>query len=152
MARENWVDRVLAAGIEVVGDLTVRGVTPLEDDELGTFFSQLNRRCPELRKQAVHIKLEGKRNRSQITQDRKKGVLNKGVSDIAIFVVPGISIELKCANYQQSDIEPEQVAFLSRSQKYGQYVCVALGYKAALDWLEPIAVELGFEWQRELEL
>lgn len=145
--RENWTTRVIAAGIPLHGDTSVKGVTPLEDDELKTVFSQLAKRSPTLRKLALHIKNEGKRHGGQITKDRAKGVLQKGASDFMIPAGPQpLIIELKCENYRQSHIEPEQIAYLQLAKEHGADVWVCLGWRSALAVIEAWAVRHGYEW------
>lgn len=119
-------------GISVFGDKKYRGDCPLEDADLITFFNQLRKKYPLLADVALHIKNEGKRNVRQVQRDRAKGALNSGASDIVIVGAPAFVCELKRKDHTKSTITAEQVTFLNNAENSGAFVCVALGWEAAM--------------------
>ena len=125
----NWLD--------VYGDKSFRGDCPREDVELATFWNQL---CPELRKRAWHTENEGKRNHEK---SRMKGQL-KGVSDIVVIGAPPLIIEMKRQDHTKSRWQDGQLEFLKACHEAGAMVCIALGYKSALEAVE--------EWKSILQL
>ena len=119
-------------GIAVFGDKDYRGDCPLEDADLITFFNQLRKKYPHMADVALHIKNEGKRNVSQVQRDRAKGALNSGASDIVIAGAPSFVCELKRKDHTKSTITAEQVTFLNNAKERGAFVCIALGWEAAM--------------------
>lgn len=120
-------------GITVFGDKDYRGDCPLEDADLITFFNQLRKKYPHLADVALHIKNEGKRNVRQVQRDRAKGALNSGASDIVIVGAPSFVCELKRKDHTKSTITADQVTFINNAKDHGAFVCIALGWEAALD-------------------
>ena len=120
-------------GIMVFGDKKYRGDCPVEDADLITFFNQLRKKYPHLADVALHIKNEGKRNVRQVQRDRAKGALNSGASDIVIVGAPAFVCELKRKDHTKSIITAEQVKFLNNAEDSGSFVCIALGWEAAIE-------------------
>lgn len=124
-------------GINVYGDKSYRDKKcPLEDADLVTFFNQLRKLHPDFFRVALHIKNEGKRSNQQVTKDRAKGALNSGASDIVIVGNPTFICELKRQDHTLSTIQKDQVDFLVASRNKGSFVCIALGWQAAIESFE----------------
>lgn len=128
-------------GITVFGDKDYRGDCPLEDADLITFFNQLRKKYPHLADVALHIKNEGKRNVRQIQRDRAKGALNSGASDIVIVGSTSLVCELKRKDHTKSTITAEQVTFLNNAENSGAFVCIALGWEAAIEAVDQFFVD-----------
>lgn len=128
------LDLIRERGIEIVGDTAWRGVCDVEDAELVTYFNQLNKLLPQVRACALHIPNEKKRNHGQLQIDRAKGSLNTGASDIVVPGFPTLIIELKRQDHTESSISSDQLDYLAAAQKLDCWVCVALGWRAALDF------------------
>ena len=122
--------------IEVYGDQDYRNKKcPIESAEQITFFNELRRRYPELGAIAIHPRNEGKRSIQQ-TQRQKAEGMTPGASDI---IIPGgqtFVCEMKRQDHTLCKWEPEQIKYLEQCEKHGAFVCVALGYKAAIEALE----------------
>jgi hypothetical protein len=122
--------------IKVYGDQKNRNKKcPPESAEQITFFNVLRREYPELGAIAIHPRNEGKRSIQQ-TQRQKAEGMTPGASDIVIPGCPTFVCEMKRQDHTLCKWEPEQIAYLEQCQKNGAFVCVALGYKAALEALE----------------
>lgn len=122
--------------IKVYGDQKYRNKKcPPESAEQITFFNVLRREYPELGAIAIHPRNEGKRSMQQ-TQRQKAEGMTPGASDIIIPGCPTFVCEMKRQDHTLCKWEPEQIAYLEQCQKNGAFVCVALGYKAALEALE----------------
>lgn len=122
--------------LKVFGDTSFRGACPKEDAELATFFNQLRKMHPnDIGVIALHPKNEGKRTSNQISSDRMKG-LAKGASDIIIVGNPSLVIEMKRRDHTKSSWEVGQKEFLEAAYNNGSFVCVCLGYVAALEALD----------------
>lgn len=120
----------------VYGDTSFRGSCAKEDLELMTFFNQLRKIYPDSYGLiAFHPKMEGKKSFAQAASDKMKGA-TKGVCDIIIPGSPTLCIEVKREDHTQSVWQPGQIDFLEAAHKNGAFVCLALGYKAALDALD----------------
>ncbi len=119
--------------LHVVGDAKYRGDCPTETAEQATFFNQLP---PHLRAIALHIKNEGKRNFRQMAKQSAEGGFIKGAADIIIPGAPAFVCELKRKDPTKSSWQKGQIEYLQACQENGAFVCVALGYKAALEALE----------------
>lgn len=118
-------------GITISGDINFRGNCPHESAEQITFFNQL----PEyLKKIATHIRNEGKRTAQQAQRHKIEG-MNTGASDIIIPCSPPFVIELKRKDHTKSKISKEQIEYLQECKKQGARVCVALGWEAAIDFI-----------------
>ena len=126
------------AGILIFGDLSFRGDCPLEGAEHTTFFNQLRIIWPLYGRIAIHPKNEGKRKGKDfesLKRDKANG-LTPGASDIQIPGGPSFVCEMKRLNHMKSDFEKDQIPYLLDCKENGAFVCVALGYKAALEAVE----------------
>jgi hypothetical protein len=122
--------------IKVYGDQKYRNKKcPPESSEQITFFNVLRREYPDLGAIAIHPRNEGKRSIQQ-TQRQKAEGMTPGASDIVIPGCPTFVCEMKRQDHTLCKWEPGQIAYLEQCQKNGAFVCVALGYKAALEALE----------------
>lgn len=130
--------------LAVFGDLDYRGACRPESNEQITFFAELERIYPELAQIALHPRNEGKRTPGQTTRQKMEG-LNVGASDIIIPGQQTFVCELKRKNHRHSRWEPHQEGYLLACANNGAYVCVALGYEAALlaveNWITAIELE-----------
>jgi len=131
--------------IKVYGNVDFRGECALEDAELITFFNQLRIKYPKLAKVAIHPDNEGLvfgTGFNNHTRQKAKGAIRNGAADIIICGCPTFVCELKRKDHTKSRWQDGQLEFLQTSQKLGAFVCVALGYEAALqalnDWLKLI--------------
>jgi len=122
--------------LKVYGDIDFRGKCPPESAEQITFFRQLP---PELKAIAIHPRNEGKRSYHQTAKQKAEG-MNVGASDIIIPAAPSFVCELKRRDHTKSAWQKGQIEYLENCQKNGCFVCVALGYEAALqavdDWIK----------------
>ena len=122
--------------IKVYGDKTYRNKKcPPESSEQITFFNVLRREYPELGAIAIHPRNEGKRSIQQ-TQRQKAEGMTAGASDIIIPGNPTFVCEMKRQDHTLCKWEPNQIVYLEQCQEQGAFVCVALGYKAALEALK----------------
>lgn len=121
-------------GIRVYGDLTYRGECPVETAEHVTFFSQLRLRHPELGAIALHPANEAKRHLARYQHDVLMG-LSVGAADIIIPGAPTFVCELKRRDHTKSSISDGQLAWLTRADNEGAFVCIALGWEAAFEAL-----------------
>ena len=122
--------------IKTYGDMDFRGECPKEDAELITFFNQLKLNYPGLYDVAIHPDNErlisGTGFNAQSRQ-KAKGAIRNGASDIIIVGNPTFVCELKRQDHTKSKWQDGQLDFLQTSQELGAFVCVALGYEAALN-------------------
>lgn len=115
--------------LPVFGDLKYRNKKcPTEDAELITFINEVRPIEPTV----LHIKNEGKRHYTQAQKDKAKG-LNPGASDIMIPGCPAFVCEMKRQDHTICHWQDGQIEYLEKSKLNGAFVCVALGYKAALE-------------------
>ncbi len=124
--------------LKLYGDQLFRGECPTETSEQVAFFAELKRKYPHLHAIAIHPKNEGKRIKGQFQQlakDKAMG-LNTGSADIIIPASPAFVCELKRKDHTQSKFQPGQVEYLENCQKLGAFVCVALGYEAAMQAID----------------
>ncbi len=128
--------------IRVFGDTDYRGDCALESAEQVTFFAELERLYPDLSPIALHPRNEGKRTPGQYQKQRMEGMA-PGAADIIIPASLTFVCELKRADHTKSKWETNQLGYLKTCFDNGAFVCVALGYEAAL-----IAVD---EWLRIME-
>ena len=132
---------IIPNDIKVYGNTNFRGDCPLEDAELMTFFNQIRIKYPDIAKVAIHPDNEGlilgTAHNAHIKQ-KAKGAIKKGASDIIIVGNPTFVCEMKRKDHTKSQWQDGQLEFLEASKKNGAFVCIALGYVAAL-----LAVE---EW------
>lgn len=140
------LERLRRAGIEVVGDTSFRDKNcPKEDAEGATLFAEWNR-DPQLSKiPFIHIPNEKKRRTGadfkELKEQKMKGAFQAGASDYIALGFPSLVIELKRVDVTLSSIEQDQIDFLVKAQNADAWVCVALGYKAALKFAR--------EWYRK---
>lgn len=112
-----------------------RGDCAKEDLELITFFNQLRIKYPKLAKVAIHPDNEGLvlgTGHQQHIKQKAKGAIRNGAADIIIVGSPSFVCELKRKDHTKSQWQDGQLEFLQTSQELGAFVCVALGYEAAL--------------------
>lgn len=126
---------IASYGIEVVGDITFRGKCAVEDADLITFRNELERLYPQYAAVMLHPKNEGARYGWQADADKMKGALNTGASDIIVPGFPTLVIELKRQDRTLSDITVNQLEYLQACQQNGCWCCVALGWRAALEFV-----------------
>lgn len=129
--------------LRVYGDANYRGDCPQESAEQITFFGQLRYNYPDtLGVLALHPKNEEKRKGRQFRQlERDKAMgLSPGASDIVIPGCPAFVCEMKRQDHTKSKWQPGQLEYLEAAHKAGAFVCVALGWNAAIqaveDWKE----------------
>lgn len=128
---------IFPEGVAVFGDLTYRDKScPKEGAEQVTFFNQLRKHYPDtFGMTAVHTRNEGRRTMAQIQKEKAEG-LTTGTPDIAIPGNPSFLCELKRQDHTESKWQPGQQEYLVASGKQGAFVCVALGWKAAMEAFE----------------
>lgn len=130
------ISRLTERNIEVRGDPSYRNkACPQEGAEQITLFNELRAKYPKLADVAIHPKNEGKRFGWQANADRMMGSLNTGASDVIIPGFPTCIVELKRQDRTCSSIEDDQIEYLVAGQDLGCWVCVALGWQAALDFI-----------------
>lgn len=118
--------------LKVYGDQSFRGDCPHEDYALTSFFSRIRKDySTSYGLVAFHPKNEGKRTKQQNNIDKMKG-LTAGVCDVVIIGNPTLCLEIKRDDHTKSKFQPGQLEFLEHSHNSGAFVCVALGYQAAL--------------------
>ena len=121
--------------IKVFGNMDFRGDCAKEDLELITFFNQLRLRYPKLAQVAIHPDNEGLvfgTGFNNHTRQKAKGAIRNGAADIIIVGSPSFVCEMKRKDHTKSRWQDGQLDFLQTSQELGAFVCVALGYEAAL--------------------
>ena len=127
-------------GIKLYGDKDFRDKKcPVEDAELVTFINQIKKLYPEsFGKLILHIPNEGKRKAHEVANLKKKGALNTGASDIIIPGNPSLVMEMKRHDHTLSEWQHGQIEYLEASKAAGCFVCVCLGWEAAMmafnDW------------------
>jgi hypothetical protein len=121
--------------IKVFGNMDFRGDCAKEDLELITFFNQLRIKYPKLAQVAIHPDNEGLvfgTGFNNHTRQKAKGAIRNGAADIIICGCPTFVCEMKRQDHTKSQWQDGQLDFLQTSQELGAFVCVALGYEAAL--------------------
>lgn len=119
--------------IPVYGDVSFRGQCPKEDAESMTLVNQVRKLNPDVL--FMHIKNEGKKTKAQADFDKAMGLL-AGASDFIFLGSPPLLLEMKRKDHTLCSWQPNQQEFLIKAKKNGCMVCVALGYKAALQAFE----------------
>lgn len=128
---------IFPEGLRVFGDRSFRGKCPTETSEQSTFFNIIRRKYPDTYGAvALHIKNEGKRSFQQLAKMKAEGGFVTGASDVVIPGSPTFIMELKRKDHTQSSWQKGQQEYLLTAQRLGCYVCVALGYEAALEAFE----------------
>lgn len=118
--------------VKVYGDQSFRGDCPVESAEQKTMFSAIRRIYPDtLGIIALHPRNEGKRTKGQIWYEKAEG-LTAGAADLIIPGNPAMVLELKRQDHTKSKWETDQLKYLEASHRAGAFVCVALGWEAAL--------------------
>lgn len=112
----------------VFGNQAFRGKCPPESAEQITFFNQIRKIEPT----AIHPRNEGKRTHSQVSRQKAEG-MTPGAADIIIPGSPTFVCELKRKDHTKCRFEPDQLAYLENCQKNGAFICVALGWEAAME-------------------
>lgn len=126
--------------LKVYGDKTYRDKKcHVEDAELVTFINQLRKMYPDsFGRLVLHIPNEGKRKAHEVSNLKKKGALSSGASDIVLPGNPAFVMEMKRKDHTLSDWQQGQIDYLYASKEAGCFVCVALGWEAAMmafnDW------------------
>lgn len=115
--------------LKVYGDTSKRGQCPSETAEQVTFFNAIRREYPESwGRIALHPRNEGKKTFAQVAREKAEGMTN-GAPDI---VIGSFYCELKRQDHTQSEWQKGQLEYLEAAQDCGMFVCVALGYEAAM--------------------
>lgn len=115
--------------LRVYGDLSFRDKKcPIEESEQITFFNQIRKIEPC----AIHVKNEGKRHFKQSARDKANGLV-VGAPDIWIPGNPTFLCELKRKDHTLCRLSKEQADFLLKAKDNGAFVCVALGWEAAME-------------------
>lgn len=120
--------------LRVYGDIDYRNKKcPVESAEQITFFNELRRLYPDSYGMiALHPRNEGKRTQNQVMRQKAEG-MTAGAADIVIPGCPAFVCELKRQDHTQSHWEDGQQEYLKAAHDAGAFVCVALGYKAAME-------------------
>lgn len=120
--------------LNVFGDTDYRNKKcPVESAEQITFFNELRRLYPDSYGLiAIHPRNEGKRTQNQVMRQKAEG-MTAGAADIVIPGSPSFICELKRQDHAMSHWEDNQLEYLKAAQDAGAFVCVALGYKAAME-------------------
>lgn len=122
--------------LTVYGDIDYRNKRcHTETAEQITFFNELRARYEDIAEIALHIRNEGKRSHEQTRRQKAEG-MKTGASDIIIPGSPTFVCELKRLDHTLSKWQPGQLEYLENCQRAGAFVCVALGYRAALQAVE----------------
>lgn len=132
------------ADIEVCGDVNYRNPKcPKETAEQITFFAELRKEWPDtIGILAIHVRNEGKRTWSQAAFERAEGMV-AGACDVIIPGSPALLIEIKRQDHTLSSWQRGQAAYLRAGMATGAEVCVALGWRAAMDRVRLWAKERG---------
>jgi hypothetical protein len=117
--------------LKVYGDQSFRGNCPTETAEQITFFNEV-RKDPIYGPIATHIRNEGKRHYMQVAKQKAEG-MTIGAADIIIPAGQTFVCELKRRDHTKSRFQKGQLEYLEAAQNTGAFVCVALGYKAAIE-------------------
>lgn len=119
--------------LSVYGDTSFRGPCPSETAEQVTFFGYLRRTHPESYGLiAIHPRNEGKRHHVQVAREKAEG-MTPGAADIIIPGFPAFVCELKRRDHTKCQWQAGQQEYLKACQQAGAFVCVALGWEAAIE-------------------
>lgn len=118
--------------LRVYGDKKYRGKCPSESMEQITFFNYIRNTYPDYGRVAIHPRNEGKRTFRQAAHHRAEG-MTTGAADIIIPGSPAFICELKRIDHTKSKLYQDQIEYLKACQDLGAFVCIALGYSAAID-------------------
>ena len=128
--------------LQVYGDLKYRNKNcPAEQQEQVTFFGWLRAQHPkDYGVLALHVRNEGVRTWGQAAWHKAEGMAT-GASDIIIPGAPTFVCEMKRKDHTKSRWQDGQLEYLEAAQIAGAFVCVALGYEAAIEafktWNKP---------------
>jgi hypothetical protein len=116
----------------VSGDTSYRNKKcPSESAEQITLFNIIRKEFPH----ALHPRNEGVRTMQQVQRQKAEG-MTPGAADIIIPGKQTFVCELKRQDHTLSSWQPKQLEFLESCHKSGAFVCVALGYKSAIEAIE----------------
>ena len=118
--------------LKVYGDTSFRGECPKESAEQITFFNWLRKNHPDIAMAATHVRNEGNRSIQQTMRQKAEG-MQAGFADIIIAGCPAFVCELKRKDHTKSRWQKGQQESLMAAQELGAFVCVALGYEAAIE-------------------
>ena len=129
--------KLIPQGIRIYGDINYRDKQcPKESIEQITFINWVRRSYPDTHGRTIfHAKNEAKLINGQfsaIDKDRAMGMV-KGCADIHDHGSPSLCMEVKRKDHTKSKIETEQIDYLLAAQNNGAFVCICLGYEAAID-------------------
>lgn len=119
--------------LNVYGDTSYRGKCPVESAEQVTLFSQIRKHHPQLAPIVFHPRMEGERTKGQADWQKADGSIVAGVSDVIGVGHPMLALELKRRDHTKSTWQKGQVEFLKKSLDRGAFVCLCLGYTAAME-------------------
>lgn len=121
-------------GIKVYGDKAFRDKKcPKEVMEQVTFFNQLRKNHPDTYGAvAVHVRNEGKKTVNQVAKEKAEGMVT-GATDVMIPGSPAFVCELKRRDHTHSTVHQEQIDYMLAAQRLGAFVCIALGWEAAME-------------------
>lgn len=121
--------------LQVYGDVSFRGDCPKEALEQITFFTQIRNQWPNsIGVLALHPKNEEKRRGKdfyRLAKDKAMG-MSPGASDIVIPGSPAFVCEMKRQDHTKSAWQAGQIEYLEAAHSQGAFVCVALGWEAAM--------------------
>lgn len=119
--------------LSVYGDTSFRSPCPSETAEQVTFFGYLRRTYPDSYGLiAIHPRNEGKRHHVQVAREKAEG-MTPGAADIIIPGSPSFVCELKRRDHTKCQWQAGQQEYLKACQQAGAFVCVALGWEAAIE-------------------
>lgn len=124
-------------GIKVYGDKDYRDKKcPKEVMEQVTFFNQLRKNHADTYGAiAVHVRNEGKKTVNQVAKEKAEGMIT-GACDIMIPGRRTFICELKRRDHTMSTVHAEQVDYMLAAKRLGAFVCIALGWEAAMEAFE----------------
>lgn len=125
---------IFPEGIKVFGDKKHRDKKcPKEAAEQTTFFNQLRKAYPDTYGAvAIHVRNEGKKSVHQVAKEKMEGMVS-GAPDIMIPGNPTFICELKRRDHTLSSLQEGQEPYLLAAQDMGAFVCIALGWEAAME-------------------
>lgn len=135
---------IIPPHIPLYGDPTYRGKCDREQLEQMSIIGRIRREYPDSYGLIVlHPRNEGLKERGQFSSVMRHNAegMCKGAADVIIPASRSFVCEVKRRNPMLSKLAPEQIDFLTASQKAGAFVCVALGAVAAWQAFE--------DWVRE---
>ncbi|AXH71884.1 MAG: putative type III restriction endonuclease [Caudoviricetes sp.] len=135
------LNKITAAGIEIIGDTSFRGLCPLEDAETITLVNQIkDAHDKRFEHSVIHVKNEkhrkDKKDFRELAEERKKGSIIVGWSDVCVTGWPSLFIEVKRLDHTQSECPQVELDFLVANQKNDCWCGVALGWRAGMEFFE----------------